>query len=258
MRPEPELGIPLWKARPLIRAVKLTMVKEATLVNPEVALPDPDKVTVYLSNHGPTFAPLPAPVLTIEHLLEVGGYEDLIAVTLFHRSVEFIPLASPVLHRFFGHSTPECQSLEGLVTLMRERRFQIIGTAPEGAAALFSYEEPVGPFTKAGLLVAALEADADIVLTAQKGVEVFGIPVRRPRRLLRHLPETRAFGKPTGAMVPWWNPLNRGRITIAYRRHRPLSEPGELAALRGAERRERVCAELAHARAQLLDLYRSI
>jgi hypothetical protein len=258
MRSEPELGIPLRKARPLIAAVKLLNVKQATLVNPEVALPNPDRVTVYLSNHGPTFAPLPAPVLTIEHLLQVGGYEDLIAVTLFHRSIEFMPGVSPVLHRFFGHSTPECQSLTGLVKLMRERRFHIIGTAPEGAAALFTYDEPVGHFTKAGLLVAALEADADIVLTAQKGVEVFGKPVRRPRRLLRYVPETRAFGKPTGAMVPWYNPLNRARITLAYRRHQPLSAPGELADLRGRERKDRIDRELAHARAELLDLYRSI
>ncbi len=253
-----QLGIPLREARPLIQLVKLLMVEQARLVNAEAALPRPDRVTVYLSNHGPFFAPFPAPVLTIEHLLEVGGYEDLIAVTLFHRVVEFMPGVSPVLRRYFGHSTRELQSVAGLARMMRERRFQIIGTVPEGSSCLFTYDDPVGHFTRAGLLVAALEADADVVLTAQKGVEVFGRSIRRPRRVLRHVPRTRAFGKPTGVIVPWWNPLRRGRITIAYQRYEPISAPGELAALGGAERKARIGQELAKARTELLALYRSI
>ncbi len=258
MSPEPEIGVTLSEARPLIEAVKLLMVEEATLVNPDEALPDPERVTVYLSNHGPFFAAFPAPVLTIEHLLEVGGYDHLRAVTLFHRVVELMPGVSPVLRRTFGHSTPACQSVAGLVELMKQRRFDIIGTVPEGSSCLFTYDDPVGHFTRAGLLVAALEADADIVLTAQKGVEVFGRSIRRPRRLIRRVPETRAFGRPTGLLLPWWNPLKRGRLTVAYRRHTPLSAPGELGSLRGEERRERIARELEHARLELQDLYRSV
>ncbi len=257
-RSDREIGIPLREARPLIRAVKLLMVEQATLVNTEAALPDPDRVTVYLSNHGPVFAPFPAPVLTIDHLLQRGGYEDLVAVTLFHRVVEFMPGVSPVLRRYFGHSTRQCRSVSGLAELMRQRRFQIIGTVPEGSSSCFTYDDPVGHFTKAGLLVAALEADADIVLTAQKGVEVFGRAIRRPRRVIRRLPETRVFGRPTGVLLPWWSPRRRGRITLAYRRYQPISAPGELAALKGAERKLRIGQEMVHARSQLLDLYRSI
>ena len=258
MEHQPEIGIPLSEARPLIAAVKLLMVEEATLVNAEAALPDRDRVTVYLSNHGPLFAPFPAPVLTIDHLLKVGGYDDLTAVTLFHWIVQVMPGVAPVLRRYFGHSTPECRSVAGLVELMKQRRFHIIGTVPEGSSCLFTYDEPVGYFTRAGLLVAALEADADIVLTAQKGVEVFGRSIRRPRRLLRHMPETRAFGRPTGVILPWWSPRRRGRVTLAYERYQPISAPGELAELRGSERKERIGQELEKSRRQLLELYRSI
>jgi hypothetical protein len=258
MSQEPNIGIPIHEARPLIRAVKLLMVEEARLVNSEAALPKPDRVTVYLSNHGPVFAPFPAPVLTIDHLLQRGGYDDLIAVTLFHRVVEFMPGVSPVLRRYLGHSTRACQSVSAVAQLMRERKFRIIGTVPEGSSSCFTYDEPVGHFTKAGLLVASLEADADIVLTAQKGVEVFGRGIRRPRRIIRHLPETRAFGRPTGVLLPWWSPRKRGRITLAYQRYEPISAPGELASLRGTARKTRIGQELAHARSQLLDLYRSI
>lgn len=253
MHERPEIGVPLREAAPLIRLVKRLLVESHTLVNPEVALPRKDRVTVYLANHGPLWTPFPAPVLTVDYLLAKGGYEDLVAVTLFHRVVELVPGLSPALTRYFGHSTPELRSLPGLIALMRARRIQILGTVPEGRSCVYSFEAPVGPFTKRGLMIAALEADADIVLTAQKGVERFGLPLRLPAGLTLPIP-----GRPRGLQLPVWYPGRRAHITVGYARYRPLRTAEERALLGPEERRAQLEEEISAIHRQLSDLYRSL
>ena len=249
----PEIGVYLKDAAPLIRLVKRLMVSGYDLINAEAALPRRDRVTVYLSNHGPMFAPLPAPALTVDYLLEHGGYDDLIAVTLFHRAIEFLPGASTLLTHYFGHSTRELSSLSGLIGLMKARAFNIIGTAPEGSSCLGAYDEPVGPFTKVGLMKAALEADADIVLTAQKGIECFGRKVRFPLGIALPI-----FHGPRGIQLPTYYPGQRARVTLKYRRYEPRLTAAQREALSASDHRAQLGEEFDRIRRQLLALYESI
>ena len=62
MHERPEIGVPLREAAPLVAAVKRLLVESHTLVEPEIALPRRERVTVYLANHGPLLTPFPAPV----------------------------------------------------------------------------------------------------------------------------------------------------------------------------------------------------
>ncbi len=249
----PEIGVHLRDAAPLITAVKAAMVRDHLLLDFEQALPDPDGVTVYISNHGPVFAPLLAPALTVDRLLQLGGYDELVAVTLFHRFVQVMPGVAPLLRRYFGHSTRQLQSLSGLMEMIRARRFNILGTTPEGSSSTFCYDEPIGAFTRPGLMLAALQSDAQMVLAAQKGAEVFGQPVRLPGDLRLPMPHA-----PRGLMLPFWYPGCRADVTVRYRRYEPTLSADELEALPRDERRRRLGLELTRVRRQLLELYRSI
>ena len=237
----------------MIRALKKLLIEEGTLLNPEACLPHPDRTTVYLSNHGPLFGPFPPPVLTVAHLLERGGYDDFIAVTLFHWLVEITPGLSPLLRRYLGHSTRALRSMEGLSEMMRQRRFHIIGTAPEGSSCSYFYDEPVGPFTRCGLIVAGLLAGADFVLTAQKGIEGFGRRVPFPVEL--NIP---GHGLARGLQVSTWYPGKRARVTLKYGRYTPRTSPEELAAAGKEARRALVGREVEGIRAQLNEQYRSM
>ncbi len=253
MQNTPELGVRLRDAVPLIEAVKKLQVSGYEILDFDEARPDPERVTVYLCNHGPVLAPFPAPTLTVDALLKAGGYDDLRAVTLFHWIVELNPVLSAVLTKYFGHSTRELQSMSGLIKLMKERRFHILGTAPEGRSCGWIYDDPVGPFTRKGLMVAALEADADVVLTAQKGIERFGLPVRLPFGL--RLPFE---GGPRGVQMSWWWPGRRAFVKIKYRRYVPLITAEARSRLDPVQRRVQIGAELDRMHAQLSVLYESI
>lgn len=253
MTSRPEVGIYLKDAQPLIEAVKRLSIEDYEVLDPDQVCPTEDRVTVYLCNHGPVFAPLPAPVLTVDHLLRQGGYDDLIAVTLFHWVVELIPGASHLLRKYFGHSTRKLHSLPGLIEMMKARRFQIIGTAPEGISCALTYDVPVGTFTKVGLMVAALEADADIILTAQKGVEVFGQPVRMPLGWTLPL----RFN-PRGLLLPRWYPGCKARVKLQHRRYTPLMPYDERQVLSPQLRRQQIQAEIDQIRDELIRLYNDI
>ncbi len=192
-------------------------------------------------------------MLTVEHLLESGDYDDLIAVTLFHWIVEFIPGISPLLKRYFGHSTQKLRSMSGVIKMMKERRFQVIGTAPEGSSCVMAYDDPVGPFTRCGLMVAGLLADADIVMAAQSGVEIFGKRVLFPGGLALPL----AHG-PRGVLIPRWSPGLKAHVKVKYRRYEALKPPQELAALEGSARRAALGNEITRIQGQLNELYLSI
>jgi hypothetical protein len=253
MKRQPGLGIYLKDSAPMVALVKELLISDHELIDPDLARPDPGRVTVYLANHGPFFAPFPAAVLMVDYLLGQGGYDDLVAVTLFHWIVEVMPGLAPLLRRYFGHSTRRLRTLSGVIELMKERRFHLIGTAPEGASCMLAYDEPVGPFTRLGLMVAALEADADIVLAAQKGIEVFGRRVRLPAGLRLPL-----WGRPHGLVVPVWTPGRKAHVKVKYARYQPLTSPEERAALDRAQRRARYRQEFDRIRRQLNELYDAI
>jgi hypothetical protein len=248
-----KVGVRLADARPLIDLVKKFQIEGYEILNLDEGRPHPERVTVYICNHGPLLAPLPAPALTVDALLDEGGYDDLRAVTLFHRIVEVVPFASMVLRKYFGHATPKLQSMAGLIELMKQRRFHIVGTAPEGRSCTWRYEAPVGPFTKQGLMVAALEAEADVILTAQKGVECFGYPVPFPFGL--RLPFE---GGPSGISLPFWWPGRKAYVQIKYLRYQPLISAEERATLSASARREQIGRELTRMHEQLSALYQSI
>ena len=249
----PALGVHLRDAAPLVEVIKKAQIEGYEILNLAEGKPRPGRVTVYICNHGPVLWPLPAPALTVDALLKEGGFEDLVAVTLFHWVLELNPLASAVLTRYFGHSTRELRSVAGLIRLMKERRFDIVGTAPEGRSSGWSYDEaPFGPFTRRGLLVAALEADADVILTAQRGVERFGVPLRFP--FGARLPFDDG---PRGLLVSWWIPGRRAFVTIKYRRYQPRMSAAQRATLSPGERRAQIDEEIARMHAQLTALYQS-
>ena len=139
----PRLGVRLREAAPLIAAIKRLLVEDFTLLHPERALPRPGRVTVYLCNHGPLLTPWPAPVLTADYLLAQGDYDDLVSVTLFHRVVELVPGLSPLLRRYFGHSTPALRSVAGITGSHAGAPLRHRGHgAPRGAAASSAMTAP--------------------------------------------------------------------------------------------------------------------
>lgn len=249
----PEVGIPLREAAPFVALVKWLFVEDYEIKNPEEGIPRRDGVTVYVCNHGPVIAPVPAPALTVEMLLQRGGYDDLLAVTLFHWVVELVPGMAPVLRRYFGHATRKMRTVDQVVEAMRAGQFQIIGTAPEGASCSLSYDEAVGPFTRHGLLIAGLRAGADLVLTAQRGTEVFGKELPFPAGL-----RVPAFGKPArGLLLPRWSPRRRARVTLEYRRFVPRLSPEALEALPPDQRRAHIGEELRRIQRELCELHRA-
>lgn len=253
MKGRPEIGVYLKEARPLIAIFKALMIESSELIDAELCRPDRDRVTVFLSNHGSFISPFPAPVLTAEYLLKQGGYDDLVAVTLFHTVAEYLPGLSPVLRRYFGHSTQKLRSLPGLIEMMKARQFHLIGTTPEARSAVFYYNHRIGPFTKFGLMVAALEAGADIVLTAQKGVEVFGFPAQLPLGLTLPL-----GGRPRGLLLPLWYPGRKARVRVKYGRYQPLISAEERASLSRSARRAQNQEDFVLMHEQLVALYDSI
>lgn len=248
-----KVGIPLKDAALFAKTVRWLLVDEAELINPEEARPNPDRVTVYLAKHGPFAAPFPAPALTLEWLLEQGEYDELLAVTLFHNVVEFIPGFSPILRTYFGHATKKLNSMSGLIEMMRAREFHVIGTAPEASACFGEFEESVGPFMRVGLIIAALEADADIIVAAQKGVEVFSIPLRLPFGLALPLK-----GRPRGFVAPYWRPGLKAKITVKYGRYVPRYSVEERQRMNKWERWRANGEEIEGVRQLMIDLYDSI
>jgi hypothetical protein len=249
----PDHRVHLSDAAPFVALYKALFLDVCELIDVEQALPDRAGVTAYVVNHGSFVAPYPAPVLTVAHLLERGGYDDLVAVTLFHRVAEFIPGLAPVLRRFLGHSTREIRTLADLVALLRSGRVHLVGTAPEGWTSLFTWDEPVGPFTKVGLVVAALEAEATLVLAAQKGVEVFGRPLPLPAGLRLPLP-----GRPRGLLLPVYTPGRRASVRVKYERYEPSLSFAERSAFSPARKREWYTREIERVRRRLVLLYESI
>jgi len=249
----PPVGVHLSDAAPLIAAYRALFIEDSELIDVEQALPERDRVTVYLANHGSFIAPFPAPMLTVAHLLERGGYDDLVAVTLFHKVAELIPGLSPILRRFFGHSTPKLTSLSGLIELMKARQFQIVGTAPEGWASIFTWDQPVGKLTKVGLMVAAFEADADLILAVQKGMEVYGREAPLPFGL--RLPIS---GRPRGFLFPVYWPGLRATIRVKFERYEPSLPFAQRQQLSPAERRAWNEQEFERVRLHMNELYRSI
>lgn|GEM_PF-4570689 len=252
-RKRPEIGVYLHEAAPVVELVKKYMLDGFDLVSPEQALPEPDRVTVYISNHGPMFAPLPAPALTVDYLLKQGKFDNLVAVTLFHRIIRFLPGMSTMMTRYFGHSTPALNSISGLVDQMKARRFHIIGTAPEGTSCMLSYDEPVGPFTKFGLLKAALEANANIVLVAQRGIEPLGRRVRFPWGLT--LP---VFGQANGIQVPVIDPRLKVHVKVRHERYQPIMPADDRAKLPISDQRTLVGKEFTRMRRRMLEMYESL
>ncbi len=253
MTRRPEVGVCLGDAAPLVAIFQTLFIEDYELIDIEQALPDRDKVTAYFVNHGSFIAPFPAPMLTVAHLLERGGFDDLVALTLFHKVAEFIPGLSPLLQRYFGHSTNELQSVSDLIEMMKARKFHMIGTAPESWSSIFTWDDPIGPLRKVGLLVAALEADADIVLAVQKGMEVYG------REL--NLPWGARFPGilgPRGLLLPVFKPLPRARIRVKYERFKPSLTFDQRARLTATERRAWNQQEFVRVRRHMIDLYRSI
>lgn len=248
-----EVGITLRDAAPFAKFIRWLLVEDYELINPEEARPDPERVTVYLAKHGPFAVPFPAPALTLEWLFEQGGYDDLRALTLFHNVAEFIPGLSPILRHFFGHSTRKLNSMKSLIEMMRAREFQIIGTAPEASSCFGEYSESVGPFMRAGLIVAALEADADIIVAAQKGVEVFAVPLRIPFGFA--LP---VRGRPRGLLVPYWRPGLRARVRVKYARFEPSVSYDERRKMSQWERRRFNGEAIEAVRRLMIELYDSI
>ena len=70
MHERPEFGIYLKETAPFVSFMKDFSIASAELINPELAKPSEDRVTVFLSNHGSFIAPFPAPILTLDYLLE--------------------------------------------------------------------------------------------------------------------------------------------------------------------------------------------
>jgi hypothetical protein len=247
------VGVSLREAAGVAKLIKLLLVEDFELINPDVARPKRDRVTVYLAKHGPFAAPFPAPAITVEWLLEQGEYDDFVVVTLFHRVVEYIPILKPMLKRYWGHSTDKLSSLSGLTEMMRERAFHMVGTAPEATSCFGEYSQSVGPFAKVGLIVAALESDADIVVAAQKGVEVFSVPLRLPWGL-----SVPVRGRPTGFIAPYWRPGLRARVKIKFGRYQPLVGFEDRMKMSASERRRSNDIEIERIRQLMIELYDSI
>lgn len=241
--PLPGEGIRLEKVRPIVERILPIIVKDWEIINEKDALPEKDKPLVFVSAHGPLYAPSPMIAILAKLFLD-NGYGDLTAG--FYPHPFFMNI--PGLRRIFAMAgTPtEVYDLQGLVDRLRDGRINITGTGPEGIYCHFSWEDYVGPFGNAGMIAAAVLSDAKLCLLAHQGGDAWNVRLNLPFGLT--VPLSRGM---RGVNIPI-GPVRRiKRFVVSCREYKPQLAKKDLQTKSQREKRLLIGLEVERIRMEL-------
>lgn len=240
---KPGEGIPLSKLAPYVSSLRKFFIKDFKLINPEAALPDGGRPMVFIAAHGPLYAPTPMILLLGEYFVSQGLDDKIIGI-----------YPHPMLMRFPGMKalfsrlgTPtRVYDLNGLVERLKDGRINITGTGPEGLYCHLSWQDYVGPFDNAGMVAAAILAEADVCLLAHQGGDAWNLRLNLPFGWT--VPMARGL---RGVNIPI-GPVRRvRRMVVSCERYSPCVSRQELEKAVGRERRLLVTLEVEKIRHRL-------
>jgi hypothetical protein len=171
-------GVQMKKFKPYTDFVLKNLVNKADIINPEALLPTDGHPVIAITSHGPGAAWIPLVALVGKFFLD-NGYGDIVGGMYPHKALFLIPGLKAYYRRVLGTPT-DINSVEDIVTLLKNNDIGLAGTAPEGANCLLTFKDYVAPFRSKGMIAAAIKADASICLMAHQGAEDWNIRINLP------------------------------------------------------------------------------
>ncbi|MBU2489343.1 MAG: hypothetical protein KKA60_08125 [Proteobacteria bacterium] len=242
--PEKGMGAPVGRAAPMASRALARMVKNLHLYNTRAVLPDGDRPMVILASHGTLAAPMPA-VAAVARLWAENGLSDRVVGFYPHPSFLMIP-GIRQLFEYVG--TPSrVYDVDSLVKLLKEGKMHLAGTAPEAVNCNFTWDEYVAPLRNAGMLEAAILADATVCLMAHLGGDAWAWRLKLPFGLT--VPMTGGLSGVNVQFPPFRRIKDYG---VIFRRYRPGTTAARLGGLPRRQRHMLLRVELEKIRNQLL------
>lgn len=171
-------GVQMKKFKPYTDFVLKNLVNKADIINPEALLPTDGHPVIAITSHGPGAAWIPLVALVGKFFLD-NGYGDIVGGMYPHKALFLIPGLKTYYRRVLGTPT-DINSVDDIVTLLKNNDIGLAGTAPEGANCLLTFKDYVAPFRSKGMIAAAIKADASICLMAHQGAEDWNIRINLP------------------------------------------------------------------------------
>ena len=237
-------GVQMKKFKPYTDFVLKNLVRNAEIINPEALLPTDGHPVIAITSHGPGAAWIPLVALVGKFFLD-NGYGDIIGGLYPHKALFLIPGLKNYYQRVLGTPT-DINSVDDIVTLLKNNEIGFAGTAPEGANCLLSFNDYVAPFRSKGLIAAAIKADASICLMAHQGAEDWNIRINLPFGLT--VPHTNGV-RGINIALPPYKRINH--YMVLCRRHTPAITSADLDGKTKKETRRLLNIEIEKIRLQL-------
>jgi|GEM_PF-2239103 len=171
-------GVQMNFFKPFSDFVLNKLVRKTRIINGEALLPTDGRPVVAIVAHGPGVAWMPLVAVVGKFFIE-NGFGEIVGGLFPHKALFLIPGLKGYYRRTLGTPT-DVNTVDDIVTLLKNKEIGLTGTAPEGANCLLSFDEYVAPFRSKGMIAAAIKADAGICLVAHQGAEEWSIRVNLP------------------------------------------------------------------------------
>jgi len=237
-------GVQMKKFKPYTDFVLKNLVHKADIINPEALLPTDGHPVIAITSHGPGAAWIPLVALVGKFFLD-NGYGDIVGGMYPHKALFLIPGLKDYYRRVLGTPT-DINSVDDIVTLLKNNEIGLAGTAPEGANCLLSFNEYVAPFRSKGMIAAAIKADASICLMAHQGAEDWNIRINLPFGLT--IPQTNGV-RGINLALPPYKKINQ--YVVLCRRYTPAITSADLDGKTKKEARRLLNIEIENIRMQL-------
>ncbi|RJP47445.1 MAG: hypothetical protein C4548_01190 [Desulfobacteraceae bacterium] len=247
----PGKGVPMKKFKPYTDFVLKNLVKQGDIINPEALLPTDGRPVVAIVSHGPGAAWIPL-VALVGKFFSDNGYGDIIGGIYPHKALFLIPGFKDYYRRVLGTPT-DVNTVDEIVSLLKNKEIGLTGTAPEGANCLLSFTDYVAPFRSRGMIAAAIKSDAAICLMAHQGAEIWNLRINLPFSLT--VPGTNGL-RGINITLPPWKKLPR--YMVMCRRYQPVISAADLAGKPKAETRRLLGIEIAAIRRELNAMTREL
>lgn len=237
-------GVPMKKFKPYTDYVLKNLVTQGDIIDPEALLPTDGRPVVAIVSHGPGAAWIPLVALVGKFFID-NGYGDIIGGMYPHKALFLIPGFKDYYRRVLGTPT-DVNTVDEIVTILKNKEIGLTGTAPEGANCLLSFNDYVAPFRSRGLIAAAIKSDAAICLMAHQGAESWNLRVNLPFGLT--VPGTNGL-RGINITLPPWRKLPR--YMVMCRRYQPAISSADLTGKPKSETRRLLGIEIAAIRHEL-------
>jgi len=237
-------GVQMKKFKPYTDFVLKNLVKKSEIINPEAMLPTDGRPVIAIVSHGPGAAWIPLVALAGKFFID-NGYGDIIGGMYPHKALFLIPGLKSYYRRVLGTPT-DVNTVDDVVSLLKNNEIGLTGTAPEGANCLLSFNDYVAPFRSKGMIAAAIKSDASICLMAHQGAEVWNIRINLPFGLT--IPLTNGVRGINMALPPY---KKIDHYMVLCRRYKPAITSADLAGKTKKEARRLLNIEIEKIRTQL-------